>query len=65
MYWRGMPPFDPDEFAAVELLNKQKAGDNRLLPVLAEVANYLAITAAIYLLLAMTLGVLGAGTPVP
>ena len=65
MYWRGMPHFDPDEFATVELLKRQKAGDNSLLPVLSEIAKYLAITAAIYLLLAMTLGVLGAGTPVP
>jgi hypothetical protein len=60
MYWRGIPHFDPDEFATVELSKKQGSRDNALLPALFEMVKYLVITAAIYLILAMTFGVLRA-----
>jgi hypothetical protein len=62
MYWRGIPHFNPDEFAAVEPSKKQGPRDNALLPALFEMVKYLVITAAIYLILAVTLYVLGAGT---
>jgi hypothetical protein len=55
MYWRGIPHFDPDQFAAVELPKKQGAGGNALLPVLSEMVKYLAVIVAIFLILAMTL----------
>jgi hypothetical protein len=58
MYWRGIPYFDPDESAWARQIEKQDAGSNAPLAVLAEIAKFLAITAAIYLLLAMTLSVL-------
>lgn len=58
MYWRGIPHFDPDEFAAADLLKKQRGADNALLSVLFELLKYLAITAAIYLILAMILSFL-------
>jgi hypothetical protein len=58
MYWRGIPHFDLDEFAAARLPGKRDARDNALLAVLAELVKYLAITAAIYLFLVMALSVL-------
>ncbi len=51
MYWRGIPHFDPDEFAWARRVRKQDIGNNAPLAVLAEIAKFLAITAAIYLFL--------------
>lgn len=55
MYWRYIPHRDPDEFAGPGLGPKQDSTDNRPLAVMADIAKYLAITAAIYLLLAIIL----------
>lgn len=58
MYWRGIPHFDPDEWAGPRLLSKHDNSDNRPMAVLADMAKYLAITAAIYLFLAIALSAL-------
>lgn len=58
MYWRGIPHFDPDEFARARRVEKQDPGNNAPLAVLAEAAKFLVITAAIYLFLVMIVSML-------
>ncbi|HUO02094.1 MAG TPA: hypothetical protein VMU31_04900 [Rhizomicrobium sp.] len=55
MYWRGMPHFDPDELAWNRRLEERKPGEKALLAALSEMVKYLAITAAIYLILAVVI----------
>jgi hypothetical protein len=57
MPWRYVPYFDQDEFSA-RLMVKENARNNAFLSLVTEAVKYLAITAAIYLLLVMTLSVL-------
>jgi len=57
MYWRGMPHFDPEEFAVVDLI-KKPASDDRVSAALLDLVKYLAITAVITVALAMSLSVL-------
>jgi hypothetical protein len=57
MYWRYIPYFDLDEFSA-RPSTKESNGNNAFLALLTETVKYLAITAAIYLLLVISLSVL-------
>lgn len=57
MYRRSIPFFDPEKFSATGSFRESQARDNSLSAVANEMAKYLAITAAIYLLLLTVLNV--------
>jgi len=58
MYWRGTPHCDPDLVTTARPALRKNIGANSLAAVLTEMAKYLAITAAIYLFLAMAVSIL-------
>jgi hypothetical protein len=58
MYWRGTPHYDPDPVTTARAALRKNVGANSLTAVLTEMAKYLAITATIYLFLAMAVSIL-------